>query len=507
MEQSNNKIILKVENLHKSFKIVHALKGIDLEIKKGEIHAIVGENGAGKSTLISIISGVFQQDKGNIFFNGERKIFKNVAEAKKSGISTVYQELSLVPNLSIAENIFAERQPVFKMGLINRRKMVLESRKMLDVFNIKIDVSTRLGDLKIADRQIIEIVKAISFKTKLLILDEPTSSIDMEEREILFNLLKKLKEDGISIIYISHQLDEIFKIADRVTVLRDGIIAGTRYVSEVKEQDVIKLMTGKYLANIYGTQSLEKVGKVLKYSREIFKIEGISYKNLLKEISFKVHGGEILGICGLVGSGRSELLETIYGLRKKSTGKIAINGKEIKNSDISEMKKNGIAYICEDRKTSGLFLKMTISENLYSVNSGILTNNSFLNRRKINKFAIEAVSRFDVKTPGIDQKVINLSGGNQQKILIAMWLMHNPVVLLVDEPTRGIDVGAKAEIHSIIKSFANNGGGVVLVSSEFTELINLAHRIIVIKRGEIIKEVINENLKEENLIEYASGII
>jgi len=507
MSKSTNIIILKAENIFKNFKAVQALKGVDLEIYKGEIHAIVGENGAGKSTLISIISGVFPPDIGTLFFNGEKRAFKNVAEAKNAGISTVYQELSLVPNLSIAENIFAEKQPVFKSGFINKRKMFIEAARMLDVFNIKINVATRLGDLKIADRQVIEIVKAISFKAKLLILDEPTSSINLEEREILFELLKKLKKEGISIIYISHHLDEIFKIADRVTVIRDGSIAGTKNISEVREQDIIKLMTGKYLENIYKTQTIKKVKQDFKDSNVIFNVENLSYKKLLKNITFNVHGGEILGICGLVGSGRSELLETIYGVRKKTSGYISINEKEIKSNDISDIKKNGMAYICEDRKTSGLFLKMTISENLYSVNSAILTDKSFINRRKINKFAGEAIGKFNVKTPGISQKVINLSGGNQQKVLIAMWLMNEPKVLLVDEPTRGIDVGAKAEIHRIIENFADRGGGVILVSSEFTELISLSHRIIVIKRGEIIKEVINENLKEEDLIEYASGII
>lgn len=501
----NNNTFLRLEGISKNFLNVKALNKVNLEINKGEIHAIVGENGAGKTTLISIISGVYRQDDGDIYINGKKNNFKSVSESKKSGISTVHQELSLVPNLSVAENIFAERAPSNKIGIINRKKMNLEAKKLLNIFKIDLDVTKTVGTLDIGTRQIIEIVKAISINAKLIILDEPTSSLDLEEKNELFEFLVNLKKGGISIIYISHFIDEVFEIADKVTILRDGSLVGSRLISELKESEVIRLMTGKFFADIY-TEKTQDGEEFYKDKELVLKLEEISYKSLLKNISFDLYKGEVLGICGLVGSGRTELLQIIYGLKNKSKGKIFFKGKEIKNLTVQKMKSNGIGYICEDRKTVGLFLEMMVCENIYSVNRNLLSRNGFIDNKKLTNFTNEAVKKFNIKAHSIREKAINLSGGNQQKLLIAMWLMENPLVMLVDEPTRGIDVGAKADIHNIIKSYAYEGNSVILVSSEFSELISMANRIIVINKGEKVKELVNKGIEEETLVEYASGL-
>ena len=501
----NNNTILKINNISKSFINVHALKNVSLEIKKGEIHAIAGENGAGKSTLIAIISGVSRPDSGEIYFDGEKLDIANAGESKSIGISTVYQELSLVPNLSIAENIFAGKQPVNKAGFINKRKMELESKKLLNIFNIDLAVNEKVGRLKIAERQIIEILKAISNKVKILILDEPTSSIDLNEKADLFVVLKKLKNEGVSIIYVSHHLDKVFEIADRVTVLRDGEFIDTKKINDISEEELIKLMTGKYLKDIYSQKAINEK-ELLKSKKILLKVENVSYRNILNNISFELFEGEILGICGLIGSGKTELLEVIYGANKKKNGKIFINNREIKNNTIKTMRNNKVAYLCEDRKISGLFLNMNISENLYSVNNNMLSSFGFINQNKIKKLLLDSIKKFNIITPNLSQKVLKLSGGNQQKVLIAMWLTLNPNILLVNEPTRGIDVGAKVEIHSILNKLRESGSGVIMASSEFTELINLADRIIILRRGEIVKELINKNISEEKLVEYASGL-
>jgi len=498
-----NDIILEVKGISKKFPGVLALDRVDFQLKAGEVHALVGENGAGKSTLMHILGGIYRPDSGSILLNGDKVEFHNPLDAVRQGISIVFQELSLVQGLSVAENIFTNKKPVNKAGLINLDKLYKNTKEILQTFDEDIDPRTPIKYLSVAKQQVVEILKAISNNPKVLILDEPTSSLTQHETNKLFENIKLLKDKGISIIYISHHLQEIFEIADRVTVLRDGKHIDTLNIDSVDEARIVSLMVGREVSHRY----VSRVDKIDK-NNVLLKVRGLTHKKLFKNISFDIHEGEIVGFAGLVGAGRTEIAKALFGLDKYESGEIFVEEKKVKINSPKEAMEKGIAYTSENRKLEGLFLDMDIKQNcvvpqLYSFSKGIL---GFLDEKKIGDFTEDYVKRLRIVTPSIRQKARNLSGGNQQKVLLSMWLGIKPRVLIVDEPTKGVDVGAKSEIYDILRNLANTGVGIAVISSDLLEVLAISDRIIIVKDGSIRGVLNNDEATEENVIAYATGV-
>lgn len=493
--------VLRAENISKSFPGVLAVDDVSFSLNKNEILALVGENGAGKSTLSLILSGVFKPDQGEILLESHPVSFSSPSAAIQSGISMVFQELSLVGSLTIAENIFANRQPTGYFGNIKWRDLNQQTEEFIGKFNLTIGSNTLVKNLSMGQQQILEILKAISTNPKVLILDEPTSSLTEAETAYLFKNIRKLQERGISIIYITHKLHEVFQIADRVMVMRDGKHIGTRAVDEVTENDLISMMVGRQINNLYGdkSQPFRKNG--------FFRVDGLSRKGVFENITFNLNRGEILGFAGLVGAGRTEVGRAIFGIDTCDEGGIFLNGKEIQNSRPLDAIKNGIAYITEDRKGQGLFLNTSIRENIIAPSLWrISSKGGFLPARKTDMFAKNLINRHEVVTTSIHKKIVNLSGGNQQKCLIAMWMGTNPQVIIFDEPTRGVDVGARSEIYKKLRDFGEEGAGVIIISSDLPELIGMCDRIIVMHHGKIMGEVLRKDFSEERIMAYAAGI-
>lgn len=496
-------IILEVEGITKEFPGVTALDNMHFKLKKGEIHAIVGENGAGKSTLMHILGGIYKPNSGNIYIENKKVKLNNPVDATKAGIGIVFQELSLVRDLSVAENIFANRQPINRVNFIKFSSMYKEAEKMLDTFNEDIDPRTPVKYLSIDKRQLVEILKAMSSNPKILILDEPTSSLSASEIERLFINIETLKSKGISIIYISHHLQEIFKIADRVTILKDGKYVDTLEVSKVDEKKLVNLMVGREISHKY-----EKRGNIDR-KNILLKVDKLNHDKFYKDISFELYKGEIVGFAGLVGSGRTELAKSIFGVLKFQSGKFYLEGQDIKiKSPIDAMEK-GIAYTSEDRKEEGLFLGMDICANsivpqLKKFSQGKAFG--ILNEQELTNYTSELIKKFHVSTPSIRQIIRNLSGGNQQKVLLSMWLGMNPKVVIVDEPTKGIDVGARSEIYNILRQLASTGVGVIVISSELVDILSISDRILVMRTGELVASLNNDEANEKNIIEYATGV-
>lgn len=493
-------IILEARNIVKNFPGVRALDGVQFQLQKGEVHALVGENGAGKSTLMHILGGVYRPDSGDVFVEGKKVKLQNPYHASQEGISVVYQELSLVQNLSIAENIFANRQPLKRMKLVDWSLLYQKTLEILKYFDLVIDPRTPVKELSVAQQQVVEILKAISCNPKVLILDEPTSSLTQVETKLLFKNIQFLKEKGVSFVYISHHLQEIFEIADRVTIFRDGKYIDTRNISEVNEEQVVKLMVGREIQNMYGDRN-SKVGK------EYFQVENLSQDGVFTEISFSLKRGEILGIAGLVGAGRTELARAIFGLEPFSEGSIRLNGKVLSIHSPGDAIQEGIAYLTEDRKQQGLFLKMSYREDLIAPDmKRFIKGMNILDESKITSFAEQSRKQFKIITPTIFQKVRNLSGGNQQKVLLSMWVGINPKVLIVDEPTRGVDVGARREIYKIIRDLTLSGVGIVMISSDLPEVLGVSDRILVMRGGRIVGEFNQNEATEERVITCATGV-
>ncbi len=500
-ELGSQELILEAENVSKAYPGVQALDAVKINLKKAEIHALVGENGAGKSTLIHIFGGICTPDSCKIFIKGKRVEEFKPHKASEYGIGVVFQELSLVNNMSIAENIFVNRQPVNKFGFIDKKKLNKRTKELLDIFDLKFDPEKKVGSLNTGDKQLIEILKALSKDPEVLILDEPTSSLSRGEIDRLFNLLLKLKDEGMAIIYISHRLQEVFDICDRVSILRDGKYVGTKEVEEVNENDLVKLMVGKELDDFYGFNE-KNIGK--KY----FEVKNFSGSDF-NDINFSLLKGEILGVFGLVGSGRTEMAEAIFGISKKSEGEIILNGKTLRINKPIQAMNNGISYLTEDRHSKGLLLDMNIRENLVSSVLKKFAQGSLglMQDKKIADFSREIVEKYNIVTPSIEKKVRNLSGGNQQKVLLGKWVGTDPEVLIVDEPTRGVDVGAKQEIYKYLNEISDRGIGIILISSDLPEIINISDRILVMREGEIVGGVSQKEASKENILAYATGTI
>lgn len=493
--------ILKLIAISKSFPGVQALEDVSLDIMPGEVHVLMGENGAGKSTLIKIISGVYQCDKGEILLEGNSVIMTSPRESRQKGISTVYQELSLADDLSVAENIFMGRLPVSKKtGWVKWSQLFDQTKKLLKELEIDLNPRDIVTNLSVGYRQMIEIARAFSINAKIVIFDEPTAVLTVAESEKLFKNIQKLKARGVGIIYISHRMAEILNMADRITVLRDGKFVATLPGKGAKQDDIIKLMVGR---------NIEKgcyVSNKNALKAPILEVENLNQEGVIKDISFQLHPGEVLGFYGLVGAGRTELSRLIYGLEKPTSGAIKIEQKEVNIKNPQDAIQNGIGLVPEDRRHHGLVLILDIAKNINLANHSYISKAGFINSKLETKLANQGVRDLSIKTPSLHQKVENLSGGNQQKVIIARWLTHNPKpkILILDEPTRGVDVGAKAEIHRLIRQLTEEGIAVIVISSDMPEVLSVSDRILVMREGSIVGELTCEEASEEKVIFLAA---
>ncbi len=492
------KTVLKLSQIVKEFPGVRALNQVDFDLIEGEVHALVGENGSGKSTLMNIISGVMPTNSGEIYLYNKPVHFKDPKDAHDNGISMIHQELSLAPELSVMENIFIGRQIKNKLGFISNKKMRFECEKILEEYHIEdVRYNDLVKDLSLSQMQLIEIAKAIYLDNKIIIMDEPTSSLTKAETATLFKHIDTLKQKGCSIIFISHRLDEIKKIADRITVLRDGNLIITAENDTIAVKDIIAYMVGKEFENALKRENRSKKEKVLE-------VKHLTNKKI-HNISFHLSKGEVLGITGLVGSGRTELLQTIFGEMRSDSGEIFLYGKKQNINSVATAIGLGIGLIPEGRKTQGLFPGLSVQENISVVNRQHTSRFGFVNERGIGKDASEIKKKLNIKTPTLKNQINNLSGGNQQKAIIGRWLMNHPQILLLDEPTHGIDVGAKAEIYGIIDQLSKQGISVILVSSELPEILSLCDRVIIMHRGRINGELDNIELTQEMIMTYATN--
>lgn len=494
-------VILSVKNISKDFPGVKALDNISFDVVKGHIHALVGENGAGKSTLIKILSGVYKASEGSVTFKGKDVSINSPLEAQKLGISVVHQELKLVGTLSVAENIFLGRPQVTGnsrfVSLVDWRKQYRKAKELLDKLNVVMDLNQTVNKLSVAQQQIVEICKALSFDSDLIIMDEPSATLTDKELDVLFNILEMLKDRGVTIIYISHRIEEIFKITDRVTVLRDGQQIGTCDISEVDRKSLISMMVGRELENEYPKQKVP-IGDVL------LEVKNLNRSKVLHNINFSLRKGEILGIAGLVGAGRTELARAIFGADKDVTGDIYINGNKVEIKSVNDAIFRKIALVPEDRKQQGLVLGMKIKENISLVGINKILKGFLLSKEKEKQLAKDFIEKLRIATPDEEREVKYLSGGNQQKVVLAKWLTVDSDIIIFDEPTRGIDVGAKAEIYKLLNKLVAEGKGVIMISSELPEILGMCDRILVMHDGKITGEVKSESANQETIMEFAT---
>ncbi|MBO6128768.1 MAG: sugar ABC transporter ATP-binding protein [Pseudobutyrivibrio sp.] len=492
------KPILELKDITKEYPGVLALDKMNLTVFPGEIHALMGENGAGKSTLIKIVSGAIKPNGGIIRFQGEDYQSMTPALSKRLGIGVVYQEFNLVPELSVAENIFLGQK--LSSGInINRKLMNKKAKDLMDSFGINIDVTKEVKNLTVAYQQLVEITKTISSDVKVLIMDEPSAPLTNREIEAMFGIVQKLKKQGVAIIYISHRMEEIFKLADRVTVMRDGKYIATKSINEIDQQGLIKLMVGRSLD--------EQFPEVEKNIGDIaLDVQGLSTAEMLKNISFCVRKGEILGIAGLVGAGRTETARAIYGADVKLSGIIKVEGKEVNIRSTRDAINCGIALIPEDRKKHGALLQMSIRENISFITLKEISKFGIVDLKKDKELSEKYITQLSIKTPSMEQLTKNLSGGNQQKVVLAKALASKSNIVIFDEPTRGIDVGAKKEIYVLMNELAKNGMAIIMISSEMPELLGMSDRILVMHEGELMGELSKEEATQEKILTLASGI-
>lgn len=504
MIESRERPILEAQNITKTFTGVTALERVHFDVYKGKVNALVGENGAGKSTLMKILSGVYQDYDGAVLLDGESAFFSNPKDAQDKGIAIIYQELNLIPYMNITENIWLGREFKSPIGFIDYRKMHAETEKLLARLDFKIDPRTQIVELRVGQQQVVEIAKALSLNARIIIMDEPTSAITQHEVEVLFDLIKILKDQGVTIVYITHKLDELFEVADYVTVLRDGQFVGSADIGNVCHDDIVRMMVGREIDDFFSKTMMVK-------GKEVLKVENLSMKYpermddyLLKDVAFSVCKGEVLGIFGLMGAGRTELLETVFGLHSATvSGNITIDGFDVHIQSPGDAVYAGIGLVPEDRNLEGLILLMSVAESISLASIHQIERFGFLDSGLELKLAKHYIERLQIRTPSSKQIVANLSGGNQQKVVIAKWLATEPKVLLMDEPTRGIDVGAKNEIYKLISELADGGLGIVVVSSELPEILAISDRIMVLSEGRKTGEFSRGNANEEALMTAA----
>ncbi|MBI3962158.1 MAG: sugar ABC transporter ATP-binding protein [Deinococcus sp.] len=485
-----------MRSISKAFPGVQALIKVDLEVQGGEVHAVIGENGAGKSTLMKIVAGVYSRDAGEILLKGRKVEITNPRQAMDHGISMIHQELNLAPNLSVAENIFLGRLP--KSGaFVDWNKLYADAQALVDRLGIELNVRALVEDLTVARQQMVEIAKALSRNAEVIVMDEPTSALTERETETLFQIIGRLKTQGVAVVYISHRLEEIFRIADQVTVLRDGQLVGTHLVKDATSPMLISMMVGRELTTLFPKEQVE-IGE------PVLEVRHLTRRGVLDDISFVLRRREILGVAGLIGAGRTELVRALFGADPKDSGEILLEGKPVRIRNPRDALRLGFGFVTEDRKLQGLILGMTVRENVTLASLWGMTRLGFVDFAQEREVTADYIKKLDIRTPSQEQEVLNLSGGNQQKVVVAKWLATRPKILIMDEPTRGIDVGAKAEVHALMSRLAKDGVSIIMISSELPEILGMSDRILVVKEGRINGEFTREQATQEAILACAA---
>ena len=469
---------IEMKGIDKAFGSNQVLKNAGFFLKDGEVHALMGENGAGKSTLMKILTGVYTRDAGTVLVDGKEVVYKNPQEAEKAGIVFIYQELNVLFDLTVEENLFMGKEITKGFGICDRKAMRAKAQEVMDKMGVNIPVNAVMSDLSVGQQQMVEICKALMADAKVIIMDEPTAALTASETRGLFEVINSLRKKGVSIVYISHRMEEIFELCDRITVLRDGEYVGTENIAEIDLDHVVQMMIGRTIGERFPKRE-SHIGK------EVLRVEGLTSGKLFKDVNFDVKAGEVLGVSGLMGAGRTEIMQAIFGNLPVESGKIFIDGKEIKIKNPRQAIANGIGFITEDRKVEGLLLEKSIAENIHIANLGKVSNGFVLNKEKQLSLAKKGIDEFKVRCFGPHHECGNLSGGNQQKIVLAKWVYTDPKILILDEPTRGVDIGAKKEIYNIINQMAADGVAVIMVSSELPEVLGMSDRIAVVHEGKI----------------------
>ncbi|MBW9116958.1 sugar ABC transporter ATP-binding protein [Rhizobium cauense] len=504
MEAARGSTILEIKDVTKVFGAVSALKDMQLSVRRGRVHTILGENGAGKSTLMKILAGVYQPTSGSIVLDGAPYAPASPQDAARAGLTIVFQELSLCNNLTVAENILATREPA-RAGFINDKALVRKATELVKELGLPVSVSEKVGDLSIAQRQLVEIAKGLSIKAKVVILDEPTSSLSDSEAEILFEIIARLKAQGVAVIYISHRMEEIMRLSDDITVVRDGSYITTREKTETTIDELIALMVGRDMNEIYPPRETAPPAMA---GSPVLTVKDLSRDGEFENVSFDVRPGEILGFFGLIGSGRSEVMNTLFGIRQPTAGSMSIDGNRVSIASPADAIDRSIAFVTENRKEEGLVLSHSVESNISMVTLGQYSGAlGFLKRRRERQAAVGEVARLAIKTASLDTSAGSLSGGNQQKIVLAKWLLTKPKILILDEPTRGVDVGAKFEIYKIIRQLAAEGAAILLVSSELSEVIGMSDRTVVMSEGRMTAIATKEQMTPEKIMSFATGFL
>lgn len=489
---------IEMRGIDKSFGGNAVLKSAGFLLDHGEIHALMGENGAGKSTLMKILTGVYTKDAGTVIVDGKEVCYKNPQEAERAGIVFIHQELNVLFDLTVEENMFLGKEIKKTLGVCDKKAMRAEVKKILDKLGVAIDPGQRMNELSVGQQQMIEIAKALMVDAQVIIMDEPTAALTQSETSVLFEVVKSLRKKGVSIVYISHRMEEIFELCDRITVLRDGSYIGTKKISETDMNDVVKMMIGREIGERYPARNA-KIGDVA------FEVKGLTCPGVFKNVSFQVHAGEVLGVSGLMGAGRTEIMQAIFGNMPHVTGEIFMNGQKIQNRNPQEAMKNGIGFITEDRKVEGLMLEESIMKNISIANLGRISRGGVLNKGAEDALVKRGIEELHIKCFGPHHECNNLSGGNQQKVVFAKWIYTEPKVLILDEPTRGVDIGAKKEIYNIINELAEKGVAIIMVSSELPEVLGMSDRVMVVREG-LVRGILNrEEANQENIMILATG--
>ena len=489
---------IEMRGIDKSFGGNAVLKNAGFLLDDGEVHALVGENGAGKSTLMKILTGVYTKDAGQVIVDGKEVCYNNPQEAEKAGIVFIHQELNVLFDLTVEENMFLGKEIKKVFGICDRKAMRKRVQEILDMLGVDIDPTQRMDELSIGQQQMIEIAKALMVDAKVLIMDEPTAALTQSETEVLFKVVNSLRQKGVSIVYISHRMEEIFELCDRITILRDGTYIDTKRIADIDMTDIVKMMIGREIGERYPVRN-SKIGYVA------FEVKNLNCPGAFENVSFEVRAGEVLGVSGLMGAGRTEIMQAIFGNMPNVTGQLFLDGKEIKNKNPQQAIQNGIGFITEDRKVEGLMLEESIMKNISLANLGRISNGGVINKKKEQELVNKGIEELRIRCFGPQHECNNLSGGNQQKVIFAKWIYTNPKVLILDEPTRGVDIGAKKEIYNIINELAAKGVAIIMVSSELPEVLGMSDRVMVVREGEVRGILNKEEANQESIMTLATG--
>ena len=489
---------IEMKGICKSFGTNQVLKDAGFYLQDGEVHALMGENGAGKSTLMKILTGVYTKDAGTVLVDGQEVSYKSPQEAEKAGIVFIYQELNVLFDLTVEENLFMGKEITKKFGVCDKKAMRAKAKEVMERMGVNIPVNAVMSDLSVGQQQMVEICKALMVDAKVIIMDEPTAALTESETEGLFAVIESLRKKGVSIVYISHRMEEIFRLCDRITILRDGQYIDTKYIKDITMDDVVRMMIGREIGERY-PQRDAVIGE------EVLRVEGLTHQKFFRDVNFSVRAGEVLGVSGLMGAGRTEIMQTIFGNMPLASGKIFINGEEVHIKNPRQAIASGIGFITEDRKTEGLLLEKSIAENIEITNLNKVSKNAVMNKKAGKELVQKGIDEFRIKCFNAEHLCNNLSGGNQQKVVLAKWIYTDPKILILDEPTRGVDIGAKKEIYSVINDMAAKGVAVIMVSSELPEVLGMSDRIMVVHEGHVTGIIDGKTADQEKVMTLATG--